>query len=160
MRTKPVVLLMLGFVFTVLTLTGLAAINFKKADFSVSDAGNLVCGFDITGLGSQSNVNVTCAYTRAEATYQCENRGGNQPPPQKSVGFSSGVTEPFTATRNGRVAGSISVPPPPPGPCVDQMTPIFVSVEYCGVSLSATKPSTGETANFYADTVNGCVSAP
>src|SRR2546429_8449282 len=88
------------FVILVIAVTGLlafgattasAAANFKSQSFSVNNQGQLVCSFDVSGLGNVSSTQGSCTAT-STADYQCINNGGrnpsagNQHPPKGEIG--------------------------------------------------------------------------
>ncbi len=75
------------FVILAIAVTGLlafgattasAAANFKSQSFSVNNQGQLICSFDVSGLGNVSSTPGSCTAT-STAVYQCINNGGKNP---------------------------------------------------------------------------------
>src|SRR2546422_10727553 len=58
--------------------TASAAANFKSQSFSVNNQGQLVCSFDVSGLGNVSSTPGSCTAS-STADYQCINNSGKNP---------------------------------------------------------------------------------
>src|SRR5438874_9853277 len=75
------------FVILAIAVTGLfafgattasAAASFKSQSFSVNNQGQLICSFDVSGLGNVSSTSGSCTAS-STAVYQCINNGGKNP---------------------------------------------------------------------------------
>ena len=118
--------------------TASAAANFKSSSFSVNNQGQLVCSFDVSGLGNVSSTPGTCTGTNT-AVYQCINNGGKNP----SAGNKTTTTGTVGSTEqipvhNGRAQGSILVNPTGAGgfTCPPGQTLYLVSSCFTDVSLT------------------------
>ena len=118
--------------------TAVAAANFKSVSFSVNNQGQLVCSFDVSGLGNVSSTPGTCTGTNT-AVYQCINNGGKNP----SAGNKTTTTGTVGSTEqipvhNGRAQGSILVNPTGAGgfTCPPGQTLYLVSSCFTDVSLT------------------------
>ena len=118
--------------------TASAAANFKSQSFSVNNQGQLVCSFDVSGLGNVSSTPGSCTAT-SSADYQCINNGGRNPAAgnKRTVGGEVG-TEETIPVHNGRAQGSIIVNPAGPGTfsCPSGQTLFLVSACYTDISLT------------------------
>jgi hypothetical protein len=92
-----------------------AAANFKSSSFSVNSAGQLVCSYDVSGLGNVSSTTGTCSGQNT-AVYQCINNGGKNPAAgNKSTSTGDASTSQAVPVHNGRATGSLIVNPVGPG---------------------------------------------
>jgi hypothetical protein len=115
-----------------------AAANFKSQSFSVNSQGQLVCSFDVSGLGNVSETPGSCTATSA-ADYQCINRGGHNPEAgNKSTSTGAVGTEETIPVHNGRARGDITVDPAGPGTfsCPGGQTLFLVNACYTNISLT------------------------
>jgi hypothetical protein len=130
-------LVLVGFlVFGVATAT--AAGNFKSSSFSVNSQGQLVCSYDVSGLGNVSSTLGTCGGTNS-AVYQCINNGGKNPAAvNKSTSTGDVNTSQQVPVHNGRARGSLTVNPAGPGgfSCPGGQTLYLVSSCYTNVSMN------------------------
>src|SRR5947208_16344444 len=95
--------------------TASAAGNFKSQSFSVNNQGQLVCSFDVSGLGNVSSTPGSCTAS-STADYQCINNGGKNPSAgNKSTSKGEVGTNVTVPVHNGRAQGSITVNPAGPG---------------------------------------------
>jgi hypothetical protein len=151
------------FVILAIAVTGLlafgaatasAAANFKSSSFSVNNQGQLVCSFDVSGLGNVSSTTGSCTAT-STADYQCINNGGKNP----AAGNKSTSTEPVGTNaptipvHNGRAQGSITVDPTGPGSftCPSGQTLYLVNACYTDITLTiggATTTEPGPVCNL------------
>jgi hypothetical protein len=135
------------FVILAIAVTGLlafgattasAAANFKSQSFSVNNQGQLVCTFDVSGLGNVSETPGSCTAT-SSADYQCINNGGKNPAAgnKRTVGGAVG-TEETIPVHNGRAQGDIIVDPAGPGDfgCPGGQTLFLVRACYTDISLT------------------------
>ena len=115
-----------------------AAANFKSQSFSVNNQGQLVCSFDVSGLGNVSETQGSCTAT-SSADYQCINNGGKNPAAgnKRTVGGAVG-TEETIPVHNGRAQGDIIVDPAGPGDfgCPGGQTLFLVRACYTDISLT------------------------
>ena len=86
--------------------------HFVGSPVCTADDGELCCSGKVAGLGTAPTV------VQITAQFQCENRGGNQPP-----GQASGRSEPITP-RGGQITFGVCTS----GNCPDQMEPTFGGV--------------------------------
>ena len=118
--------------------TASAAANFKSSSFSVNNQGQLVCSYDVSGLGNVSSTTGTCSGTNT-AVYQCINNGGKNPAAgnKRTVTGEVGHAETIPV-HNGRAQGSIIVNPVGPGTftCPSGQTLYLVSACYTDISLT------------------------
>lgn len=126
--------------------TAWAAANFKSSSFSVNKQGQLVCSYDVSGLGNVSSTPGTCTGT-STAVYQCINNGGHNP----AAGNKSTSTGEVSQTEqvpvhNGRAQGSITLNPAGPGgfTCPPGQTLYLVSACYTNISLTIGGATTTE----------------
>jgi hypothetical protein len=113
-----------------------AAANFKSSSFSVNNQGQLVCSYDVSGLGNVSSTLGTCSGTNT-AVYQCINNGGKNPSAgNKTTTTGDVLTSQQVPVHNGRATGSLTVNPVGPGgfTCPSGQTLYLVSSCYTGVS--------------------------
>ena len=132
--TAALLLAMLAFSAT----TASAAANFKSSDFSVNNQGQLVCSFDVSGLGNVSSTPGSCTAT-STAVYQCINNGGKNPAAgNKHTSTGETGTEVTIPVHNGRAQGDIPVDPAGPGTftCPGGQTLFLVSACYSDISLT------------------------
>jgi hypothetical protein len=125
----------------------------------VNDDGTLNACFKIAGLGrgSVQTVNVTASAT-ANATYACQNNGGQCPNAASKVNVQTNVSASgnFPVNKNGQATGCLTVDPPattltcPPGQDL-----VLVEISYTDVVLTGpggaecdTSPGTF-SANFF-----------
>ena len=135
------------FVILAIAVTGLlafgattasAAANFKSQSFSVNNQGQLICSFDVSGLGNVSSTQGSCTAT-SEAVYQCINSGGKNPSAgNKHTSKGETGTEVTIPVHNGRAQGDITVKPAGPGTftCPSGQTLFLVSACYTDISLT------------------------
>ncbi len=117
--------------------TASAAANFKSSSFSVNNQGQLVCSYDVSGLGNVSSTLGSCGGTNA-AVYQCINNGGKNPSAgNKSTSAGDVLTSQQVPVHNGRAQGSLTVNPVGPGgfTCPSGQTLYLVSSCYTNVSM-------------------------
>jgi len=122
-----------------LTAVAFGAANVKSSSFSVNNQGQLVCAFDVSGLGNVSSTPGTCSAT-STADYQCINNGGRNP----SAGNKSTSTEPVSTgplaipVHNGRASDSILVNPAGAGgfTCPPGQTLYLVGACYSDITLT------------------------
>jgi len=115
-----------------------AAANFKSQSFSVNNQGQLVCSFDVSGLGNVSSTPGSCTAT-STAVYQCINNGGKNPAAgNKHTSTGETGTEVTIPVHNGRAQGDITVNPAGPGTftCPSGQTLFLVSACYTDISLT------------------------
>lgn len=135
------------FVILAIAVTGLlafgattasAAANFKSQSFSVNNQGQLVCSFDVSGLGNVSATPGSCTAT-STADYQCINNGGKNPAAgnKRTVTGETG-TEVTIPVHNGRAQGDITVNPAGPGDftCPGGQTLFLVNSCFTDISLT------------------------
>jgi len=135
------------FVILAIAITGLlaygattasAAANFKSQSFDVNNQGQLVCSFDVSGLGNVSSTPGSCTAT-STADYQCINNGGKNPAAgnKRTVTGDTG-TEVTIPVHNGRAQGDITVNPVGPGTftCPGGQTLFLVNACYTDISLT------------------------
>jgi len=118
--------------------TAYAAANFKSSSFSVNSAGQLVCSYDVSGLGNVSSTTGTCGGTNT-ATYQCINNGGKNPAAgNKSTSTGAVGTSQAVPVHNGRASGSLTVNPEGPEgfTCPGGQTLYLVGSCYTNVSMN------------------------
>src|SRR5947209_12765404 len=118
--------------------TASAAANFKSQSFSVNNQGQLVCSFDVSGLGNVSSTQGSCTAT-STAVYQCINNGGRNPSAgNKHTSKGETGTEVTIPVHNGRAQGDITVDPAGPGTftCPSGQTLYLVSACYTDISLT------------------------
>lgn len=103
--------------------------------------GGLFVTFTEVGLGANAGTNYLVT-ADASATYVCVNNGGNQPSAENKETVSGPVsaTGTFTSGANGRVEGSLPVPPLGPGSftCPGGQTVFLYSVSYTNVVITDT----------------------
>jgi hypothetical protein len=117
--------------------TATAAANFKSSSFSVNSLGQLVCSYDVSGLGNVSSTLGTCGGNNT-AVYQCINNGGKNPAAgNKSTSTGEVNTSQQVPVHNGRASGSLTVDPAGPGgfSCPNGQTLYLVSSCYTDVSM-------------------------
>ena len=118
--------------------TASAAANFKSQSFSVNNQGQLICGFDVSGLGNVSSTQGSCTATSA-ADYQCINNGGKNPSAgNKSTSTGAVGTQVTVPVHNGRAQGNITVNPAGPGGfgCPSGQTLFLVNACYTDITLT------------------------
>ena len=118
--------------------TASAAANFKSQSFSVNDQGQLVCSFDVSGLGNVSATQGSCTAT-SSADYQCINNGGKNPAAGNKRTVTGAVgTEVTIPVHNGRARGDIPVDPAGPGDfgCPSGQSLFLVNACYTDISLT------------------------
>jgi hypothetical protein len=118
--------------------TATAAANFKSSSFSVNNQGQLVCSYDVSGLGNVSSTLGTCSGTNA-AVYQCINNGGKNPSAGNKTTRTGDVgTSEQVPVHNGRASGSLTVDPTDAGgfTCPSGQTLYLVSSCYTNVSMN------------------------
>ena len=129
--------------------TASAAANFKSSSFSVNSAGQLVCSYDVSGLGNVSSTNGTCDSGQNTAVYQCINNGGKNPSAGNKSTSSGGVgTSQQVPVHNGRATGSLTVSPvgPPENfSCPGGQTLYLVSSCYTGNSMNIGGATTSDS---------------
>jgi hypothetical protein len=126
--------------------TATAAANFKSSSFSVNSAGQLVCSYDVSGLGNVSSTTGTCGGSNT-AVYQCINNGGKNPAAgNKSTSTNDVGTSEAVPVHNGRATGSLTVNPTGPGgfSCPSGQTLYLVSSCYSNVSMNIGGATTSE----------------
>ena len=114
-----------------------AAANFKSSSFSVNNQGQLVCSYDVSGLGNVSSTTGTCGGSNT-SVYQCINNGGKNPAAgNKSTSTGDVGTSQAVPVHNGRASGSLTVNPIGPGgfSCPGGQTLYLVSSCYTNVSM-------------------------
>jgi hypothetical protein len=110
-RRSLVLTLVLTGVLVFGAATASAAANFKSSSFSVNSAGQLVCSYDVSGLGNVSSTTGTCGGTNT-AVYQCINNGGKNPAAGNKTTTTGDVgTSQAVPVHNGRATGSLTVNP-------------------------------------------------
>jgi hypothetical protein len=135
-RFSILALAMLG-VLIVAVAAASAAANFKSSSFSVNSQGQLVCSYDVSGLGNVSSTTGTCGGSNT-AVYQCINNGGKNPAAgNKSTSTGDVGTSQAVPVHNGRASGSLTVNPTGPGgfSCPGGQTLYLVSSCYTDVSM-------------------------
>jgi hypothetical protein len=118
--------------------TASAAANFKSQSFSVNDQGQLICSFDVSGLGNVSSTQGSCTAT-SEAVYQCINNGGKNPAAgNKHTSTGETGAEETIPVHNGRAQGEITVNPAGPQgfSCPSGQTLYLISACYTDISLT------------------------
>jgi hypothetical protein len=118
--------------------TASAAANFKSSSFSVNSQGQLVCSYDVSGLGNVSSTPGSCTGTN-QAVYQCINNGGKNPTAGNKHTSNGDVTDSEQVpVHNGRASGSLTVDPVDAGgfTCPSGQTLYLVSSCYSGVSMN------------------------
>ena len=114
-----------------------AAANFKTSSFSVNSQGELVCTYDVSGLGNVSSTTGTCSGTNT-ANYQCINNGGKNPAAgnKRTVTGDASHSE-EVPVHNGRARGDLNVAPIGPGDftCPGGQTLYLVSSCYSNVFM-------------------------
>jgi hypothetical protein len=138
MRRYLTLALVVTGVLAVSAATASAAANFKSSSFSVNSQGQLVCSYDVSGLGNVSSTTGTCSGTNT-AVYQCINNGGKNPAAgNKSTSTGAARTSEAVPVHNGRAMGSLTVNPVGPGgfTCPSGQTLYLVSSCYSGVSMN------------------------
>jgi hypothetical protein len=118
--------------------TASAAANFKSSSFSVNSQGQLVCSYDVSGLGNVSSTTGSCTGTN-QAVYQCINNGGKNPTAGNKHTSNGDVTDSEQVpVHNGRASGSLTVDPVDAGgfTCPSGQTLYLVSSCYSGVSMN------------------------
>jgi hypothetical protein len=126
--------------------TATAAANFKSSSFTVNSAGQLVCSYDVSGLGNVSSTTGTCGGSNT-AVYQCINNGGKNPAAgNKSTSTGDVGTSQAVPVHNGRASGSLTVNPTGPGgfTCPSGQTLYLVRSCYTDVSMDIGGATTGE----------------
>jgi hypothetical protein len=126
--------------------TAYAAANFKSSSFSVNNQGQLVCSYDVSGLGNVSSTTGTCGGSNM-AVYQCINNGGKNPAAgNKSTSSGDVGTSQQVPVHNGRTTGSLTVNPVGPGgfTCPGGQTLYLVSSCYTNASMDIGGATTGE----------------
>ena len=126
--------------------TASAAANFKSSSFSVNNQGQLVCSYDVSGLGNVSSTTGTCSGTNT-AVYQCINNGGKNPAAgNKTTVTGNTSTSEQVPVHNGRAMGSLTVDPVGPGgfTCPGGQTLYLVSSCYTNVSMDIGGATTSE----------------
>jgi hypothetical protein len=115
--------------------------HFVKATSSLDNNKNLVCSFKEAGLGAGQTIAYTCS-ADATAEYQCVNRGGNNPQAENKHTVSGPVSasDEKTASKNGQITSSITVPAPSAGTfsCPNGQKLTLVSASYTNVVLTDT----------------------
>jgi hypothetical protein len=134
--------------------------HFNKATASLDSAGNLICTFKESGLGTTVTTDHVSCSADASALYQCWNNGGKHP----QAGNKETVTQPVSgsgdfAVRNGSASGSITVAPPGPGSftCPNGQTLFLESVTYTNITLTG---SGGEVATVPSSLSSGTLHTP
>jgi hypothetical protein len=136
---------------TLATVASADSIKFHTATASIDNAGNLVCSFRATGLGTTTeSADVSCS-ANATATYACINGGQNHPKAANKATVGGPVTNGGEfPVRNGQVSGDITVAPPGPGSfsCPSGQRLVLASVSYTNITITvegvttSTSPST------------------
>jgi hypothetical protein len=142
----------LGLAMTGLTGTAEAASpHFIRASATGPDAsGNLNVNFKIAGLGDTVTTTVT-ASANATALYACQNNGGNFPsdPKKQEVSGPVSASGDFTSGKNGQIAGSLTLEPPPSTlDCPPGQHEVIISVSYTNVHVSAPAPAPVDSGTF------------
>jgi hypothetical protein len=112
-----------------------------NASSATLSGSNLVCKFKEAGLASGSRETVTCNATQS-ITYECVNKGGNNPAASNKKTFATTVskTGQFTADRNGNIVGSLTLGPATAASigfsCPRGQTVTLVSVTYSNVTIT------------------------
>jgi hypothetical protein len=117
--------------------TASAAANFKSSSFSVNSQGQLVCSYDVAGLGNVSSTTGTCGGSNT-AVYQCINNGGKNPAAGNKATSTGDVgTSQAVPVHNGRASGSLTVNPTGAGgfSCPGGQTLYLVSSCYTDASM-------------------------
>jgi hypothetical protein len=134
--------------------------HFNKATASLDSAGNLICTFKESGLGTTVTTEHVSCTADAQALYQCWNNGGKHP----KAGNKETVTAPVSGggdfpVRNGSTSGSITVAPPGPGTfsCPAGQTLFLESVTYSNITLTG---SGGEVAAVPGTLTSGTLHTP
>ena len=137
MRRFLILTLVFAGVLAISAATASAAANFKSSSFSVNNQGQLVCSYDVSGLGNVSSTLGTCGGTNT-AVYQCINNGGKNPAAgNKSTSTGDVGTSEQVPVHNGRARGSLTVNPTGPGgfTCPPGQTLYLVSSCFTNVSM-------------------------
>ena len=137
MRRFLIFTLVVSGVLAISAATASAAANFKSSSFSVNSQGQLVCSYDVSGLGNVSSTLGTCGGTNT-AVYQCINNGGKNPSAgNKSTSTGDVGTSEQVPVHNGRARGSLTGNPVGPGgfTCPPGQTLYLVSSCFTNVSM-------------------------
>ena len=129
--------------------TASAAANFKSSSFSVNNQGQLVCSYDVSGLGNVSSALGTCGGS-STAVYQCINNGGKNPSAgNKSTSTGEEGTSQQVPVHNGRATGSLTVGPAGPGTfgCPGGQTLYLVSSCFTNVSMNIGGATVGDAGS-------------
>jgi hypothetical protein len=121
-----------------MTAVAFGAANFKSSSFTVNNQGQLVCSYDVSGLGNVSSTTGTCTGTNT-AVYQCINNGGKNPAAgNKSTSTGDAGTSHAVPVHNGRASGSLLVNPVDAGgfTCPGGQTLYLVSSCYSDTSMN------------------------
>jgi hypothetical protein len=124
-------------------ITGTASVT--DGDLRIAERigvhGGLLVSFIEVGLGD-NEVTTYLVTADASATYVCVNNGGNRPQAanKATVGGPVSVSATLTADQNGRVEGSLPVPPLGPGEfgCPKGQNMVLESVSYTNVLVTDT----------------------
>ena len=138
MRRFLILTLVVSGVLAFSAATASAAANFKTSSFTVNNQGQLVCSYDVSGLGNVSSTLGTCSGTNT-AVYQCINNGGKNPSAgNKSTSTGDVGTSQQVPVHNGRASGSLNVNPAGPGgfTCPPGQTLFLVSACYTNITLT------------------------
>ena len=118
--------------------TASAAANFKSSSFSVNNQGQLVCTYDVSGLGNVSSTLGTCSGTN-QAVFQCINNGNKNPSAgNKHTSNGDVLDSEQVPVHNGRATGSLTVDPVDAGgfTCPSGQTLYLISSCYSNVSMN------------------------
>jgi hypothetical protein len=152
MRRSSIMALVVLSVLAFAATTAYAAANFKSSSFSVNGQGQLVCSFDVSGLGNVSSTQGSCT-ANSTATYQCINNGGKNPSAgNKSTSQGATGNQVTVPVHNGRAQGSIPVDPAGSGgfTCPSGQTLYLVGACYSDITLTiggATTTDAGPVCN-------------
>lgn len=146
MRRLFMLALVVTGVLAVGAATASAAANFKSSSFSVNNQGQLVCSYDVSGLGNVSSTLGSCSGTNT-AVYQCINNSGKNPAAgNKSTRTGDVGTSQQVPVHNGRASGSLTINPVGAGgfSCPGGQTLYLVGSCYSDLSMNIGGATTGD----------------
>ncbi len=138
------------------SVSALAAVNFKSTSRSINNDGALVVSFDASGLGnvSETDASVSANYT---AQFGCYNRGGNHPQAANKETVTGEVSAAETVpVHNGRARGTLTTDTPDAGgfSCPGNQVLNLMDVTYTDIVLTVGGESIqldDVTRTFYAE---------
>ncbi|MFZ9629716.1 MAG: hypothetical protein ACO3C1_10245 [Ilumatobacteraceae bacterium] len=121
-----------------------AGAKFQSASASVTNTGRLSVSFVEVGAGANQTYGYTARASSA-ATYVCLNSSGKVASATNKINVAGTVTQSgsYTADRNGKVVGTITVAPVPSNlGCPNGQTLALANVTYTNVSVTDVSNST------------------